>query len=493
MELQLALRERGSNPLTPLVADEWESVLQSSGLISRYPTIPNGLRHGFNISIPPIHSTITPSNSTTLLDHYKPFQQVVLSEFRAGRYIGPFSSEQLERTIGPFQSSPLSMVPKPHELEKMRLVQNYSFPRTPRDNHTSINYHINSDSFPCTWGTFLAMCLKLSMLPPGSQIAIRDVSEAYRNIPTHSSQWPGTVLRLPPDLFDLSLRPDLCASPGRDLYAADTSVCFGESSGAGAYGLVGDAFADILRARGIGPNSKWVDDSAFIRILRVYLAEYNEKRAALHRRLLFLGGRHQTGGRLWWGGSVLPDGRVEEYDEDFAFPVLDLSQSSPRSESDAQYTYNFDDIEHISKPLGIPWKTSKDIQFSSRAPFTGIIWDLDSRRVSLTAQKREKYSASITAWLSRRTHILSDVEKLHGKLIHSCLIVPKGRAYLTNLEAMLCIFDDRPFMPHKAPRYTSEDLEWWLEQLSNPSLSRSIPGPCQVEFPHRSHTKELTY
>lgn len=74
------------------------------------------------------------------------------------------------------------MAPKPHELEKMRLIQNYSFPRVPRDHHFSINYFINSDDFPCTWGTFNAMCLKISMLPPGSQMGVRDMSEAFRLI-----------------------------------------------------------------------------------------------------------------------------------------------------------------------------------------------------------------------------------------------------------------------------------------------------------------------
>src|SRR6185312_522606 len=59
------------------------------------------------------------------------------------------------------------------------------------------------------WGTFTCMCLKVSMLPPGSQIGIRDISEAYRNVPTHPSQWPGTAVRLPSSLFDLGGREDL--------------------------------------------------------------------------------------------------------------------------------------------------------------------------------------------------------------------------------------------------------------------------------------------
>jgi hypothetical protein len=217
-----------------------------------------------------------------------------------------------------------------------------------------------------------------------------------------------------------------------------------------------------------------------MRILREFLPEYNAKRASLHRRLLALGGRKQSKGRFWWGGSELPDGRVEEYDEDFAFPILDLSSASPRSGVDSKFSYNFDDIDRVSTYLGIPWKQSKDIQFATAAPFTGIIWDLESRRIALTPQKMAKYSNSITAWLSKQTHIQSEVAKLHGQLIHACLVTTTGRAYITCLEFMLGIYGDSPFMPRTAPRATNADLEWWLNILSKPTLSRIIPGPCEV-------------
>lgn len=35
---------------------------------------------------------------------------------------------------------------------------------------------------------------------------------------------------------------------------------------AGVYGLVADAGVDILRAAGLGPLTKWVDDHIFFRI-----------------------------------------------------------------------------------------------------------------------------------------------------------------------------------------------------------------------------------
>ena len=46
----------------------------------------------------------------------------------------------------------------------------------------------------------------------------------------------------------------------------------------GVYGTVADAAADIMRAHGLGPLVKWVDDYMFFRILGKYLADFNAKR-----------------------------------------------------------------------------------------------------------------------------------------------------------------------------------------------------------------------
>jgi hypothetical protein len=85
------------------------------------------------------------------------------------------------------------MVPKPGTVDDYRLVQNLSYPFKPDLDRgiSSINATIESDLYPCTWGTFAAVCLTIWGLPEGSQMAIRDVEEAYRCIPMHASQWPG--------------------------------------------------------------------------------------------------------------------------------------------------------------------------------------------------------------------------------------------------------------------------------------------------------------
>lgn len=256
----------------------------------------------------------------------------------------------------------------------------------------------------------------------------------------------------------------------------DTNAAFGFAPSGGLYGAVADAGADIMRYRGIGPIAKWVDDHVFLRIRREHLADYNLQRG-VWRDLVAGSGEHHSGGRTWFGGDLLPDGRTNEFVEDMAFPIADLSSLSSRSGPDCSFTYAFCDIDRVSAELGIPWQLGKDIPFSSTFPFTGFVWDLAERTVGVPRRKADKYLVAIQVWRSSRIHTLADVQRLYGKLLHTTLVVPAGRAYLVHLEHMLGIFGNNPFMPRTPPRGLPADLDWWCETLQRPSLTRPIPGP----------------
>lgn len=458
------LEHRRCNAFTPLKADAWERMLRATGLLSKYPSLPSHLRFGFSAGIPRIHHTYTPSNKPMPPTLQAAFTNVVSLEFERGRYVGPFTRRQLEEAIGPFQSSPISMCPKPHKPDKFRLVQNFSHPHSPMRNTSSINSYLDSDLYPCTWGTFTTVCTIIHSLPPGSQAAVRDVAEAYRTIPLAPDQWPGTVVRL-----------------GEDLFAADSCMPFGLSPAGGIYGGLADAGKDLFLANGIGPLSKWVDDHLFFRIRRQHLHQYNHTRSEWAAVIRANGGPIHDGGRLWYKGSTGDDGRLEQFDEDMSFPLQDLSSTSPRSDEDSSFTYCLSDIDKFSTILGYPWEPTKDIPFCTRPTFLGFLWDLETLTVSLAPAKAARYLEAITVWQAKVTHTLEEVQKLYGKLLHASLIRPAGRAYLTRLEEMLGIFHDRPFMPRTPPKGISGDLEWWKGELLKSCLARPIPGgPCIV-------------
>jgi hypothetical protein len=70
------------------------------------------------------------------------------------------------------------------------MVQNLSHPHTLSGPIFSINHHLNSNLFPCTWGTFLNMCLLIwSSLPALRQPAEMSLrpTERYPLLP-HNGQ-----------------------------------------------------------------------------------------------------------------------------------------------------------------------------------------------------------------------------------------------------------------------------------------------------------------
>ena len=428
MALRTALSLRRRSPLTPLNADNWERELSSSGLISKYRQIPQYIHCGAYASIPQIYQTFTPPNnlSTELLNNV--FSDMIQSEFNKGRYLGPFFKEDLEREIGPFQSSPLSLIPKASKPGKFRLIQNLSHPSSNLP-IPSINAHLNSDNFPCTWGTFCTICTLVKNLPPGAQVATRDISEAYRIIPLHENQWPGIVVR---------------TSNHPPAFALNTCNSFGCTTAGGLFGLFGDALVDLLRASGIGPIAKWVDDFLFIRIPSDSILAYNKDRARDRTSIVANGGVIHSRGCLWYKGKLLPKTGHKHFAEELSLP---LRTSHTCHNAHKTYTYNFEDINRLTDPLGIPWELSKDVPFTSIITFAGLSWDLAQKIVSLPDTKKHKYLCAIHNWLQSPTHNLDDTHKLYGKLLYTCHVIPQGRAYLMSLEKLMGLFHDRPFTP----------------------------------------------
>lgn len=466
-ELKLVLERRKREALTPYNPRAWEAGLISAGLIDRYAHIPEGLRRGFFLDIPNINHTQKPPNKDSIITYQEEFRTIVHTELRKGRYVGPLTANDVEQLIGPFQSSPFSIIPKPGRPGRYRVIQNYSFPHISSAEfpNPSINSYINPDNFPSTWGTFHVLALTISRLPPGSQFAIRDVSEAYRTIPIHWSQWPGSVVRVSEDLFCI-----------------DTCMSFGLRPSAGAYGNLADAGLDLFRSKGIGPASRWVDDHLFIRILKEHIAAYNQKRRLWHEEIVRRG-RHQDKGRVWFGGHVFDDGTLEEFDEDCRFPIKDLSGNSPRSSEDALFSCNLSDIDEISQDLDIPWEILKDKRFACANPYIGFIWSLARNEVFLADDKKSKYLMAIKSWRERVAHVLLDVQQLYGKLLHATLVAPRGRAYLTSLESMLCLAAEKPFLPRRPVKNLSADLDWWKTLLESAFVGRTIPRPLTLHDP----------
>ena len=86
---------------------------------------------------------------------------------------------------------------------------------------------------------------------------------------------------------------------------------------------------------------------------------------------------------------------------------------------------------------------------------------------------------AIEHWLQRHRHTLLDVQSLHSKLLHTCAVIPCGRAYLTSLERMIKICSPDPFLPHHPEKHIASDLNWWQYALSHNLASHPIRPPPQ--------------
>ena len=131
------------------------------------------LIQGFDVGVPSIQQTYIPPNSSLINKYPEVYKEIVETEFWKARYLGPFSKAELESLIRTFQSSPLCLVTKPGKPGKYSMVYDFLHPHSTCTNLVqSINLAINSQDFPCTWGTFSTICLIIYRLPPGSQASI---------------------------------------------------------------------------------------------------------------------------------------------------------------------------------------------------------------------------------------------------------------------------------------------------------------------------------
>ena len=183
----------------------------------------------------------------------------------------------------------------------------------------------------------------------------------------------------------------------------------------------------------------------------------------------------QERSRVWFCGRTAETGQPEEYDEDMEAKLQDIAEAKHRTSWEEEpYCYNETDINELLKKLGIRWEKSKTIPFQEEVPFLGFSWDLRRCMVAVLEEKKQKYWEAIKEWKRQDTHTLEQVQSLYGKLLHTTLVVPRGRAYLTNLEKMLGTYNNA-FVPHHPPRHLRKDLVWWHKTLSEPVLARNIP------------------
>lgn len=244
--------------VTPLDAEAWEQELVAAGVLEKFPSIPSGLRNGFDIGLDR-SSTLAKfsgdvrykvyDNHKHALNNPSVIESMIAEETAEGRISAFYEPEQLFHLVGPFRNAPLTVAPKNGDYAAGRVCQDFSYPRDdPSD--PSFNASLDMLEFVCDWGTFSQCYLLAARAPPGTEVAVFDVKAAHRRVPVMPWQQPFYVIAW------------------MGLVALNFCCQFGAASSSGLWGRLADAFRDIFAFH--HPSSdciNWADDFTFWRYL----------------------------------------------------------------------------------------------------------------------------------------------------------------------------------------------------------------------------------
>lgn len=229
----------------------WEKELRSWNLLGKHGHLLQGFKTGFHQGIP-AHSIrdlqwFCPPNHTSALQVREKIERNLLKEVDAGRMFGPFEKQEVFDKLGFFRSSPLGAVENGDK--SFRPINDLSFPRDDPDT-PSVNSFVHKEDFETSWDDFGTVSKFLQNLKEDCEIGIFDWEGAYRQIPTHPSQWPYLIV---------------CDFEGRAY--VDTRVTFGGVAGCGSFGGPADGWKEIMELKfDLLRIFRWVDDNLCVKL-----------------------------------------------------------------------------------------------------------------------------------------------------------------------------------------------------------------------------------
>lgn len=231
--------------------EAWKSELKKYGLLGKYLYLIDGFNDGFDQGIPDHRigdlKWFSPPNHNSALEARKKIEDKISKEVSKGRMCGPFSHEEVHQHLGFFRTSPLGAVINGDG--SFRPINDLSFPKF--DSSTpSVNSFVDKEDFTTTWDDFKVVALFFRKLDSSVMLGIFDWEGAYRQIPTHPSQWRFLAIR---DFID-------------NVYI-DLRIAFGGVAGCGSFGGPADGWKDLMKVKfNLIQVFRWVDDNLMIKL-----------------------------------------------------------------------------------------------------------------------------------------------------------------------------------------------------------------------------------
>lgn len=376
----------------------WEVLMQRAGLHEDIDYIVSGFRSGFCQGIPQ-HTLgelrwYTPPNQKSARDVVEQINNSLKKELEEGRAMGPYTHEELHARFGFFRSNPMGSTVNGDGF--FRLINDLSFPHND-PTIQSVNSFVDKNNYETTWDDFDVTATFFTTNPGPWLLSIFDWAKAYRQVPTHPSQWKF-----------------LCIMDFDNHLYIDTQVGFGGVAGCGVFGAPAETWKSILESvLKVRKIMRWVDDNLIFK-------------------------------------------RPED--------ALTLQA-----------------IERISDDMGVKTNTKKNHDFDWEQRYIGFIWNGENHTVRLPADKLAKRTQHVTDLLSpggKWSH--SEVEKIVGRLSHTCHVVPHMKCYMNALYWWLSSWVNKS-ATQSLPQDVREDLHEWRYCLENFKSRMLIPSPKPQE------------
>jgi hypothetical protein len=229
---------------------KWRDALAAAGLLPQFDDVLDGLANGFHQGIPDhgvgVLQWFTPPNHLSATLARPKIEKTIKDKLMRGQMFGPFTAEEVARRFKFFQSSPLGTVVNGDGL--VRPINNLSFPRK-LGSIPSVNSFVDKDDFTTTWDNFQIVASFFQARTTPCLLALFNWEKAYRQIPTHPSQWP----------YLMTADFDGCL-------LLDTRISFGGVTGCGTFGRPANAWKLIMLHKfQLTKIFRWVDDNLFIK------------------------------------------------------------------------------------------------------------------------------------------------------------------------------------------------------------------------------------
>jgi hypothetical protein len=133
------------------------------------------------------------------------------------------------------------------------------------------------------------------------------------------------------------------------------------------------------------------------------------------------------------------------------------------------------------RELGFPVAPGKVVHPTQRADYLGVEIDTVTGELRISTERQQQLLQKVQSALKAGRLHKKETQRLLGKLNWCASVMPGARAYMRRLWYYLATLPSRG--RHRLTKGCTQDLEWWLDKLTNPTWRGSRYWPADDMLP----------